>query len=90
MICAMQARMGRIDELKGSISFNEYRGGSIVIPPGPRLGEEVISCENLSKKYGDRVLFENLSLTIPRASIVGMSWGKKKKKHGLMEKDFSC
>ena len=44
----------------------------IYIPPGPRLGEVVIEAQNVSKAYGDKLLFENLNFSIPRGSIVGI------------------
>jgi energy-dependent translational throttle protein EttA len=44
----------------------------IYIPNGPRLGEKVIDCSNISKAYGDRILFENLSFMLPPAGIVGV------------------
>src|SRR5690606_22974334 len=44
----------------------------IVIPAGPRLGDEVIVAEGLTKAYGDRLLFENLSFRLPRGGIVGV------------------
>lgn len=44
----------------------------LYIPPGPRLGDQVIQIENVSKSYGDRVLFENLTFDIPRNAIVGI------------------
>src|SRR5688572_18003451 len=44
----------------------------IWIPNGPRLGNEVIEANNISKTYGDRVLFENLSFKLPPAGIVGI------------------
>ncbi len=44
----------------------------IYIPPGPRLGDIVIEFKNLSKGYGDRLLIENLDLSIPPGSIVGV------------------
>jgi len=43
----------------------------ILIPPPPRLGDEVIVAENLSKGFGDRLLFEKLSFRLPRGGIVG-------------------
>ena len=46
--------------------------GAIWIPPGPRLGEEVIVAENLRKEIGDRVLIDDLSFEVPRASVVGI------------------
>ena len=44
----------------------------IFIPPGPRLGQQVIEAVNLSKSYGDRVLFQNLSFVLPPNAIVGI------------------
>ncbi len=47
----------------------------IYIPPGPRLGKVVIEAENISKAYGDKVLFDNLSFKIPAGSLVGVIGG---------------
>lgn len=47
----------------------------IYIPSGPRLGNTVITAENISKAYGDKLLFENLSFVIPAGSIVGIIGG---------------
>jgi ATP-binding cassette ChvD family protein len=44
----------------------------ISIPPGPRLGDTVIEVENLRKGFGDRLLIEDLSFSLPRAGIVGV------------------
>lgn len=44
---------------------------SIMIPVGPRLGDIVIEAKNLCKSYGDRVLMDNLSFSIPPGSVVG-------------------
>ena len=44
----------------------------IAIPPGPRLGDVVIEVDGLHKGYGDRLLIEDLSFTLPRAGIVGV------------------
>ena len=44
----------------------------IFIPNGPRLGSNVINAENISKSYGDKILFENLSFALPPAGIVGI------------------
>jgi sulfate-transporting ATPase len=44
----------------------------IVFPPGPRLGDLVIEAENLSKSFGDKLLFENLTFSLPPAGIVGI------------------
>jgi sulfate-transporting ATPase len=44
----------------------------IAIPPGPRLGEQVIEVEGLRKGYGDRLLIEDLTFSLPRSGIVGI------------------
>jgi sulfate-transporting ATPase len=44
----------------------------IVIPPGPRLGDVVVVADHLTKGYGDRILIDDLSLSIPRGAIVGV------------------
>jgi ATP-binding cassette ChvD family protein len=44
----------------------------IYIPPGPRLGDLVLEAEQLSKGFGDRLLIDDLSFTLPRAGIVGV------------------
>jgi len=56
---------------------NDSKGGAareleIVIPPGPRLGDQVIEVENLRKGYRDRLLIEDLSFSLPRSGIVGI------------------
>ena len=61
--------------------LNESQGGrrdeemEIFIPPGPRLGGVVIEAENISKSFGGKLLFENLSFKIPPGSIVGVIGG---------------
>lgn len=44
----------------------------IYIPPGPRLGETVVVAENVSKAYGDKLLFDNLNFSLPQGGIVGV------------------
>jgi len=44
----------------------------IYIPPGPRLGDLVINAENVSKSFGDKLLYENLNFTLPAGGIVGI------------------
>lgn len=44
----------------------------IYIPPGPRLGEKVIEAKDVSKGYGDKLLFENLNFSLPQGGIVGV------------------
>jgi ATP-binding cassette ChvD family protein len=68
-----KARIKSYDEL---VKVNEARTQStnaqIVIPPGERLGQNVITVENLSKGFGDRVLIEDLSFKLPPGGIVGI------------------
>ena len=47
----------------------------LYIPPGPRLGDQVIEIKNASKSFGDKILFEDLNLTIPPGAIVGIIGG---------------
>jgi energy-dependent translational throttle protein EttA len=44
----------------------------IIIPPGPRLGDVVVQAEHLSKGYGDRLLIDDLTFSLPRGGIVGV------------------
>src|SRR5437764_12600460 len=44
----------------------------IVIPPAPRLGNEVVNAKDLRKAYGDKLLFDGLSFALPRGGIVGI------------------
>jgi ATP-binding cassette ChvD family protein len=68
-----KARIKAYDEL---LKINEERVkqamGQIIIPPGERLGSNVITVEGLSKAYGDRLLIDNLSFKLPPGGIVGI------------------
>lgn len=67
-----KARINRYKELAAAAKNREYETGQIIIPPGPRLGDVVIDAVSLKKSYGDRVLFEDVSFTIPPGAIVGI------------------
>ncbi len=67
-----KARISAFDELVEKAAKREVGEAQIVIPPGPRLGDKVIIAEGLSKSYGDRLLFENLSFKLPPGGIVGV------------------
>lgn len=67
-----KARMARFDELSSKEFQKRSETQELYIPPGPRLGDLVIEAENLSKHFGDRMLFENLSFQIPKGAVVGI------------------
>lgn len=67
-----KARVSAYEKLL-SQEVEKYRGEQeIYIPPGPRLGEQVIELHDISKAYGDRILIDHLSASIPAGSIVGV------------------
>jgi energy-dependent translational throttle protein EttA len=67
-----KARISAYEKLLSQEGASRERELEIYIPPGPRLGKVVIEAENVSKGYGDRLLFENLSFTLPPGGIVGV------------------
>ncbi len=67
-----KARITAYEELLGSEGENRGRDLEIYIPPGPRLGKVVIECQDLSKSFGDTLLFENLDFALPPGGIVGV------------------
>ncbi|MGL5470342.1 MAG: energy-dependent translational throttle protein EttA, partial [Shewanella sp.] len=67
-----KARMARFEELNTSDYQKRNETNELFIPPGPRLGDKVIEVNNLTKSYGDRVLIDNLSFSIPKGAIVGI------------------
>ncbi|HUV67984.1 MAG TPA: energy-dependent translational throttle protein EttA [Sedimentisphaerales bacterium] len=67
-----KARINAYETLLSRDSERQDKDLEIYIPPGPRLGNMVIKAENLSKAYGDRLLFENMSFDLPAGGIVGI------------------
>jgi sulfate-transporting ATPase len=69
-----KARLGAYEKLlaEAQASKDGSRELEIAIPPGPRLGDQVIDVKNLSKAFGDKVLIEDLSFSLPKAGIVGI------------------
>jgi sulfate-transporting ATPase len=68
-----KARLTRYDELLAAAAPKELRNaGQIYIPPGPRLGDVVIDVTNLKKSFGDRLLIDDLTFSLPPAGIVGV------------------
>jgi ATP-binding cassette ChvD family protein len=68
-----RARLQRYEEMAAEADKNRKLDfEEIQIPPGPRLGNTVVDVSGLSKGFGDRVLFEDLSFSLPRNGIVGV------------------
>ncbi|MCS6795570.1 MAG: energy-dependent translational throttle protein EttA [Raineya sp.] len=67
-----KARLNAYEKLLAEEAKEKEAKLELYIPPGPRLGNKVIVANNVSKAYGDKLLFENLSFTLPPAGIVGV------------------
>jgi len=67
-----KARMARFDDLQSKDFQKRSETQEIYIPPGPRLGDSVIEAVNVSKSFGDRVLFDNLNFNLPQGGIIGI------------------
>ena len=67
-----KARMARFEELQSQEFQKRNETNELFIPPGPRLGDKVLEVTNLRKSYGDRVLIDDLSFSIPKGAIVGI------------------
>lgn len=67
-----KARLSAYDKLVGEESKEREAKLELFIPPGPRLGAKVIEVNGVSKAYGDKLLFENLTFALPQGGIVGV------------------
>ncbi len=67
-----KARLSAYDKLLNEDSKQKEEKLEIFIPNGPRLGDVVLEVKGVSKAYGDKVLFDNLTFTLPPAGIVGV------------------
>ena len=67
-----KARLARFEELQSQEFQTRNETNEIYIPPGPRLGDKVIDVNAVRKSYGDRLLFDDLSFSVPKGSIVGI------------------
>ena len=67
-----KARLNAYEKMLNADTKQKEERLEIYIPNGPRLGNKVIECKGVSKSYGDRVLFENLTFSLPPAGIVGV------------------
>jgi energy-dependent translational throttle protein EttA len=93
-----KARLARFDELTSKDYQTRNETNEIYIPPGPRLGDLVVEADKIGKTFGDRLLFENLSFSLPPGGIVGvigpngagkttlfrMLYGQEKPTHGTI------
>lgn len=67
-----KARVANYEELASKEFQKRNETQELYIPPGQRLAEQVITFQGVSKSFGDRVLFENLSFNVPRGAVVGI------------------
>ncbi len=67
-----KARLARFEELSSRDFQRRNETNEIYIPPGPRLGDLVVEAEGVCKGFGERLLMEGLSFSLPRGGIVGV------------------
>jgi len=67
-----KARIQKYEELASAAEGEKVMQNEIVIPPPARLGNDVVIAKGLKKAYGDKVLFDDLSFSLPRGGIVGI------------------
>lgn len=67
-----KARLNAYDKMASQESKEREAKLELFIPPGPRLGDKVIEIEGVTKGYGDRILIDNLTCSIPKNAIVGI------------------
>jgi len=70
-----KARLARFEELNSQEFQKRSETNEIYIPPGERLGDQVIEFDNVGKSFGDRVLFQDLNFRIPKGAVVGIIGG---------------
>jgi energy-dependent translational throttle protein EttA len=67
-----KARLSSYNDLYNSAGKEKVQKLDIFIPPGPRLGDQVIQLENVMKAYGENLLYDDLTFTVPPGAIVGI------------------
>ena len=67
-----KARLNAYEELLNQDMQEQVQKAEIILPVGPRLGDEVIVADGIGKAYGENLLFENVSFRLPRGGIVGV------------------
>ncbi|MDZ4749230.1 MAG: energy-dependent translational throttle protein EttA [Saprospiraceae bacterium] len=67
-----KARLNAYDQLRNAEIKEREAKLELFIPPGPRLGDVIIECHNVSKGFGDRLLIDNFTFKVPKNAIVGI------------------
>lgn len=67
-----KARMSRFEELQSGDYQRRNETNELYIPPGPRLGDKVLEVSGLRKTFGDRLLIDDLTFSMPKGAIVGI------------------
>ncbi|WP_025732517.1 energy-dependent translational throttle protein EttA [Carnimonas nigrificans] len=80
-----KARLARFEEMQSSEFQTRNETNEIYIPPGPRLGDKVIEFHNVAKRFDGKLLFEDLSFTVPKGAIVGIVGGNGAGKSTLLK-----
>ncbi|MBD3898164.1 energy-dependent translational throttle protein EttA [Halomonas sp. ML-15] len=70
-----KARLNRFEEMQSGDFQKRNETNEIYIPPGPRLGDKVIEFHGVSKRFDDKLLYQDLSFTVPKGAIVGIVGG---------------
>ena len=70
-----KARLARFEEMQSQEFQKRSETNEIYIPAGPRLGDKVLEVNGVRKGYGDRILIDNLSFSVPKGAIVGIIGG---------------
>jgi energy-dependent translational throttle protein EttA len=67
-----KARLQRLKDMEGQRVEDQVESVDLRIPPGPRLGDKVLNANGLTKSYGDRLLFKDLTFDLPPGAILGV------------------
>lgn len=70
-----KARLARFEEMQSQEFQSRNETNEIYIPPGPRLGDKVVNFEGVTKAFGDKLLIDDLSFSVPQGAIVGIVGG---------------
>ncbi|MGM0913417.1 MAG: energy-dependent translational throttle protein EttA [Pseudomonadota bacterium] len=70
-----KARLNRFEEMQSGDFQKRNETNEIYIPPGPRLGDKVIEFHGVAKAFDDKLLYEDLTFTVPKGAIVGIVGG---------------